>query len=96
VILNVGNPKSGGYRSYHTIAEVPVFHSGSIEHVAVEIQIRTESMNFWATLEHKARYKYSNHIPKHLSDEFAIIADKIAELDGRMHLIHEIISLINE
>jgi len=46
-------------------------------------------------LEHKARYKYQNHIPEHLSDEFVVIADKIAELDNRMFLIYEIISLIN-
>ena len=92
----VSNPKLGGYRSYHLIVETPVFFSGKTENVAVEIQIRTEAMNFWATLEHKARYKYRQHIPSHLSDEFKIIADKIAELDDRMFLLHEIISLINE
>jgi len=92
----ISNPKPSGYRSYHLIMEVPVFHSGITENVAIEVQIRTEAMNFWATLEHKARYKYREHIPQHLSDELVIIADKIAELDHRMFLIHEIISLINQ
>ena len=92
----IGNPKPSGYRSYHIIVEIPVFFSGKTENVTVEIQIRTEAMNFWATLEHKARYKYREHIPQHLSDELAVIADKIAELDNRMFTIHEIISLINE
>jgi putative GTP pyrophosphokinase len=91
----VSSPKPSGYRSYHLIIEVPVFFSGKTENIIVEIQIRTEAMNFWATLEHKARYKYSGDIPKHLSDELVTIADKIAELDNRMFLIHEIISLIN-
>ena len=91
----VGNPKPSGYRSYHIIAEVPVFYSGKTEYVTVEVQIRTEAMNFWSTLEHKARYKYQEHIPQHLCDELVICADKIAELDHRMFLIHEIISLIN-
>ena len=59
----VGNPKPSGYRSYHVIMEVPVFYSGKIEQVTVEVQIRTEAMNFWSTLEHKARYKYQEHIP---------------------------------
>jgi len=91
----VGSPKPSGYRSYHVIVDVPVFYSGKTEHVTVEVQIRTEAMNFWSTLEHKARYKYQEHIPQHLCDELVICADKIAELDNRMFLIHEIISLIN-
>jgi len=92
----VDNPKPSGYRSYHLVMQIPVFFSGKTEDVTVEIQIRTEAMNFWATLEHKARYKYRGGIPQHLSDELVIIADKIAELDNRMFTIHEIISLINE
>ena len=92
----VSTPKPSGYRSYHIILEIPVFHSSRTEHVVVEVQIRTEAMNFWSTLEHKARYKYQDHIPQHLCDELVICADKIAELDHRMFLIHEIISLINQ
>jgi len=92
----VSNPKPSGYRSYHVIMEIPVFYSGKTEYVAVEVQLRTEAMNFWSTLEHKARYKYQDHIPQHLCDELVICADKIAELDHRMFLIHEIISLINQ
>ncbi|MCL2367821.1 MAG: GTP pyrophosphokinase family protein [Oscillospiraceae bacterium] len=92
----VSNPKPSGYRSYHVILEIPVFYSGQTEHVVIELQIRTEAMNFWSTLEHKARYKYQDHIPQHLCDELVLCADKIAELDNRMFLIHEIISLINQ
>ena len=92
----VGTPKPSGYRSYHVIMETPVFYSGKTEDITVEVQIRTEAMNFWSTLEHKARYKYQEHIPQHLCDELVICADKIAELDNRMYLIHEIISLINQ
>lgn len=88
-------PKPSGYRSYHVILEIPVFYSGKTEYVTVEVQIRTEAMNFWSSLEHKARYKYQDHIPEHLCDELVVCADKIAELDNRMFLIHEIISLIN-
>ena len=91
----VSKPKPSGYRSYHLIMEVPVFCSTKLTHVKVEVQIRTEAMNFWATLEHKARYKYRGRIPQHLSDELVMIADKIAELDNRMFTIHEIISEIN-
>ena len=92
----ISNPKPSGYRSYHVIMGIPVFHSGISEEVVVEVQIRTEAMNFWSTLEHKAKYKYQDHIPEHLGNELIVCADKIAELDNRMFLIHEIISLINQ
>jgi len=92
----IKTPKPSGYRSYHLIVEMPVFYSGKTEHVMVEVQIRTEAMNFWSTLEHKARYKYQEHIPQHLCDELVECADKISELDNRMYLIHEIITLINQ
>lgn len=85
----VVKPKKSGYRSYHLIIEIPVFHSGQTDHIVIEVQIRTEAMNFWATLEHEARYKYESDVPQHLSDELVVCADKIAELDHRMFLIHE-------
>jgi len=92
----ISNPKPSGYRSYHLIIDLPIYYSGKTEIIPVEVQIRTAAMDFWSTMEHQVRYKYKEHIPKHLSDELIICADKIAELDERMLLIHEIISLINE
>jgi putative GTP pyrophosphokinase len=85
----VSKPKKSGYRSYHLIVDIPVFHSGKTDYVIIEVQIRTEAMNFWATLEHEARYKYQSDVPQHLSDELVVCANKIAELDHRMFLIHE-------
>jgi len=93
----ISTPKPSGYRSFHIILEVPVFYSGRTENVMVEVQIRTEAMNFWATLEHKARYKYKKqeNIPLHLRQELEYIAEQIAWLDGRMFGIYDTISLIN-
>lgn len=87
----ISKPKPSGYRSYHVILEVPIFHCDKTEYVPVEVQIRTEAMNFWSTLEHKARYKYQNDVPQHLCDALTICADKISELDNQMFLIHETI-----
>jgi len=92
----VKNPKPSGYRGYHFIIETPVYYSGNVDLVPVEVQIRTPAMDFWATLEHKVKYKYLEHIPKHLSDELVICAEKTAELDERMFMIHSIISLLNK
>lgn len=53
----IKNPKPNGYRSYHMIVEIPVFFSKGKTPMKVEIQIRTNGMDFWATLEHQLRYK---------------------------------------
>jgi len=92
----ISNPKPSGYRSFHLIIEIQVCFSGLTEKIPVEVQIRTAAMDFWAATEHQVRYKYKEHIPQHLSDELVICADKITELDRRMLLIHEILSLINQ
>lgn len=55
----IKNNKKNGYRSYHLIVKVPIFLSDKVEHVAVEVQFRTIAMDFWASLEHKLRYKKS-------------------------------------
>ena len=92
----VSNPKPSGYRGYHFVMEIPVFHSSRVENIPVEVQLRTSAMDFWATLEHKVKYKYREHIPKHLSDELVSCAEKIAELDDRMFMIHDTISFLNQ
>ena len=89
----VTTPKATGYRSYHVIMEVPVYYLGKIEKVPVEVQLRTSSMDFWATLEHKARYSYKNHIPKELTDGLVACADDIAQLDARMFTLHNVLTL---
>jgi putative GTP pyrophosphokinase len=91
----IREPKPSGYRSRHVIVSVPVSDGRDMNRVTVEIQIRTGGMDYWATLEHKVRYKYKGHIPQHLSDELVICANKINEVDERMFLVHDIISLIN-
>ena len=53
----ISNPKDNGYRSYHLIVEVPVFFSDRKKDMRVEVQIRTMAMDFWASLEHKLKYK---------------------------------------
>lgn len=53
----IKNPKANGYHSLHLIVKIPIFMSDRMEHVYVEIQIRTIAMDFWASLEHKIYYK---------------------------------------
>ena len=89
----VTNPKPTGYRSYHLIIEVPVFLSDRTELLPVEVQLRTQAMDFWASLEHKVRYKYTGGMPEHLAHDLRECAEKIAELDNRMYLIQDLVDM---
>lgn len=53
----IKEPKPNGYRSLHLIVRVPVFFSSGVEHLPVEIQLRTIGMDMWACLEHELCYK---------------------------------------
>ena len=65
----IKNPKENGYSSFHIIALVPVSFAYGISEVKVEIQIRTIAMDFWASLEHKIKYKYPKELPENIFDE---------------------------
>ena len=85
----IKNPKPSGYSSYHLIVLVPVnFSSGTVD-VKVEIQIRTIAMDFWASLEHKIKYKYENEVPKNISKELVACSKMINQLDMRMSKLGE-------
>ena len=82
----IQNPKPGGYRSLHLIVSVPIFLKNEKRNMKVEVQLRTIAMDFWASLEHKLRYK--KKIPPQAADELAVelkdCALQSAKLDQRM------------
>ena len=80
----IKNPKPSGYSSYHLIVLVPVSFSSGIIDVKVEIQIRTIAEDFWASLEHKIKYKYENEVPKNISIELIECAAMVKQLDKKM------------
>ena len=80
----VTNPKKSGYMSYHLIVEVPITLSQKIIYVKVEIQIRTIAMDFWASIEHKAKYKTNDKPSKKCSKELIECAKMISKLDDKM------------
>ena len=85
----IKNPKESGYKSYHMLVSVPIFLSDSVVDTKVEIQIRTIAMDFWASLEHKLRYK--KDIPADEAEQLAIELQECAQisaaLDTRMENI---------
>lgn len=82
----IKNPKKSGYRSLHLIIEVPIFLQNEKKSMKVEVQLRTIAMDFWASLEHKLRYK-KNIAPEEaeiISKELLECSEISADLDKRM------------
>ena len=80
----VTNPKPSGYSSYHMIVEVPVKLSQNTIYVKCEIQIRTLAMDFWASFEHKVKYKTEQEVNKKTSKELVNCAKMISKFDDKM------------
>jgi putative GTP pyrophosphokinase len=85
----IAHPKPNGYRSLHLLVEVPVFLSSAVVPVTAEIQLRTAAMDFWASLEHKIRYKYRGEIPAEVIAELCASALAADQLDQQMHDLHQ-------
>jgi len=71
------------------IIEVPIFLAKEKRYMRVEVQLRTIAMDFWASLEHKLRYK--KDIPaehaEEIADQLRTCADTVAKTDQQMLLI---------
>lgn len=84
----VRNPKKSGYSSYHMIVEVPISFSQGMIYAKVEIQIRTLAMDFWASIEHKVKYKADEEISKAASKELVQCAKIVSKLDNKMMILN--------
>lgn len=83
----IKNPKPNGYRSLHLILDIPIFLSEEKKHMKVEVQLRTIAMDFWASLEHKLKYKKNVENSEEISKELKECADAISQMDLRMQNI---------
>ena len=84
----VTKPKESGYSSYHIIVEIPVSLSQKVLFVKVEIQIRTMAMDFWASLEHKMKYKTDGNFDKKISKELINCAKIVNKMDNKMMILN--------
>ena len=83
----ISNPKPGGYRSLHLLVKTPIYTEIGKKDMFVEIQMRTIAMDFWASLEHKLRYK--KNLDPRLAEELKSCAEESAKLDEKMLRIRE-------
>ena len=85
----IKNPKPNGYRSVHLIIEVPIFLTDMKKPMRVEVQFRTIAMDFWASLEHKLKYKKNIKKAEDISEQLFYCAELISQLDARMQQIRD-------
>ncbi len=79
----IKTPKANGYRSLHLILNVPIFLPHEKKYMKAEVQFRTIAMDFWASLEHKLKYK------KDINETDEACADSIEVLDYQMQDIRD-------
>jgi len=89
----IKNPKENGYRSLHLIIEIPIFLHNETRNMKVEVQLRTITMESWADLEHKLRYKkdLSEELDSKISKELNECADLCNILDKKMLSVKNIV-----
>ena len=92
----IANPKPNGYRSLHLIVETPIFLHDQKRLMKVEVQFRTISMDWWASLEHKIRYKKNLPEMEYVERELYECAEISAQLDARMEKLQKIAAQATE
>ncbi len=89
----IKNPKDNGYRSLHLILNIPVFLSKGKKYMKVELQFRTIAMDFWASLEHKLKYKKDMENAEEIVARLKGCAESIEALDYQMQEIRDKIDM---
>jgi putative GTP pyrophosphokinase len=88
----ISNPKETGYISYHIIITIPITLNDETVNVDAEIQVRTIAMDFWASLDHKIQYKFSDIIPNDIKEEMYNCSLSIKELDNKMNILDKVVN----
>jgi len=83
----IEKPKANGYRSLHMLLDIPIFLAEGKRHMKVEVQFRTIAMDFWASVDHKLRYKKHLKNPEEIYDKLRLCAGTLAAMDDEMENI---------
>lgn len=85
----ISKPKESGYSGYHLIIQTPVVVENRELPIKVEIQLRTMAMDFWATNEHKIKYKTNKKLSPLDSRKLTIYAKILNILDNKIMKISQ-------
>lgn len=84
----IKKPKKSGYSGFHIIVQTPVDVQGRMVPIKVEIQLRTMAMDFWATNEHKLKYKANKKISFFNSKRLQFYAKILNVLENRINKMY--------
>lgn len=88
----IAEPKQNGYRSLHMLIRVPVYFMNKKQMVPVELQIRTQAMDLWASLEHDIKYKSLYQGKNYdFGDELKECSRLIYEAEEKMEAMNEVL-----
>ena len=85
----IAEPKPNGYKSYHIILGVPVYHTDNKEYYPVEVQIRSLTMDLWASMEHRIIYKSQNVDIEKSRKVFLEFASELKVCESRLYSLKE-------
>lgn len=85
----IKNPKKSGYMGYHIILEDFIQYDDTYIPIKVEIQLRTMAMDFWATTEHKIKYKKKHELSSKDSKKMKIYSKILNIIDDNIMKIYE-------
>lgn len=80
----IKRPKSSGYRSLHLIVQVLIYFQNSLQWVKAEVQLRTITMDHWAKLDHRLRYKCGNIQEEQIDEHFKKYSRLLQDIDKRL------------
>ena len=86
----IENPKKNGYRSLHLIIAIPIFLHDHKKIMTVEVQFRTIGMDWWASLEHKIKYKRDIANVEQVQADLLLCAQSCFYLDTQMESIYNV------
>jgi len=85
----ISAPKPNGYRSYHIVLGTPVYYEDGMEYFPVEIQLRTMSMDFWASMEHRICYKKDIENNSALAGELLGYSEQLKKIESDFEKHHD-------
>lgn len=81
----IKNPKKNGYKSYHIVFGVPVYYIDGKQYYPVEVQIRTMSMDFWASMEHRLCYKKEDQISEKTLNKIYQYSEMLNDIERKFN-----------
>ena len=81
----IKNPKESGYRSYHMVLGIPVYYVDGKQYYPVEVQIRTMSMDFWASMDHRISYKKEGDLSEKTRRKLYQYSEMLSDIERKMH-----------